>query len=71
MDYTENTLTKNKRLKNMEVYKSAYWSIFYNEEWKLLTPVWNNNSENLTEGEYKAEMENYVELVEKHRPKQL
>lgn len=55
----------------MEVYKSAYWSIFYNEEWKLLTPVWNNNSENLTEGEYKAEMENYVELVEKHRPKQL
>lgn len=55
----------------MEVYKSAYWAIFYDEEWKLLTPVWNNNSENLTEDEYKAEMENYVELVEKHGPKQL
>ena len=55
----------------MEVYKSTYWSIFHDEKLKLLTPVWNSSSERMTEDLYKAEMENYVALVEKYQPKQL
>jgi hypothetical protein len=55
----------------MEVYKSEYWSIFYEENLDLLTPVWNESSANMTGDLYKSEMENYAKLVEKHRPKQI
>ncbi len=55
----------------MEVYKSEHWSIFHDEELKLLTPVWNNNSESMTEDLYKSEMNNYAQTVEKYKPKQL
>ena len=55
----------------MEVYKSTYWTISHKKEQALLTPIWNNNSANMTEDLYKSEMENYVELVEKYQPKQL
>lgn len=53
----------------MEVYKNDYWTISHKDD--LLTPIWNNNSANMTEDLYKSEMENYVELVEKYQPKQL
>jgi hypothetical protein len=55
----------------MEVYKSEYWSIFHEEELKLLIPVWNSSSSGMTEDLYKSEMENYLQTVEKYKPKQL
>lgn len=55
----------------MEVYKSEYWTIFYEEELKLLTPVWNDKSSDMTEDSYKSEMENYTQTVEKYKPQQL
>jgi len=52
----------------MEVYKSKYWSIYYDEVHKMLNPDWDEKSSELTDLLYKQEMEQYTQIVEKYRP---
>ena len=52
----------------MEVYKSKYWAISFEDSDKILVPRWNKESAALTDDLYKVEMTKYTELVEQHRP---
>jgi hypothetical protein len=52
----------------MEIYKSKYWNIFFEESTKMIVPAWNEKTIELTDELYKFEMEKYTELVEKYRP---
>jgi len=52
----------------MEVYRSDYWVISFEQEIGLMIPRWFENSIELTDELYKLEMENYTQMVEKYRP---
>ncbi len=52
----------------MEVYKSKYWIINFEEENALMNPRWLEESGNMSTEEYKSEMLKYVDLVKKYRP---
>lgn len=55
----------------MEVYKSTYWTIFYEKGEQLLIPIWSSSSSNMTKDVYKAEMKNYLQVVEEYEPTRL
>jgi len=50
----------------MEIYKSKYWVINFDEKNKIINPVWLEASAELTDEIYKMEMERYTEFVEKY-----
>ena len=52
----------------MEVYKSKFWTINFLEDIKTLNPIWFPISYELTDSDYKSEMETYTETVEKYKP---
>lgn len=52
----------------MEVYKSDYWTIYFEAEHKLLIPTWNEKSAQLTDEIYQHEMEGYANIVETYKP---
>jgi len=55
----------------MKVYESVYWSIYFEEENKLLITVWNQNSARLNKDLYQKEMLEYAAQVETYKPKRL
>lgn len=52
----------------MQIHNSKYWTINFDETSKIINPEWNEKTAEMTDSEYKAEMEKYTELVEEYKP---
>lgn len=55
----------------MEVYKSKYWTMSFENNNKLLVLVWHETTEDMSDKIYKMEMEKYTEIVEQYCPNKL
>lgn len=55
----------------MEVYKSEYWIILYEQESELLIQLWSSNTQNMSTDFFKSELKAYLEIVEEYKPKRL
>ncbi len=52
----------------MEIYKSEYWSINFDNTNRVIHPKWNTKSGEMGEDIYLSEMWKYTELVEEYKP---
>lgn len=55
----------------MEYYKSGFSIITVDEEQKLVCQLWNNETEKMTDDEFKKEMLNLAKAFEKYLPKKV
>jgi len=52
----------------MEIYKSEFWTISFDNETKIICPTWYPESVSLTDVLYREEMLNYTDIVEQYKP---